>query len=106
VALADAVAERVDQRPYLHTACHPQSAIVCFRGAPDWIRPADWDSWNAGLHRAIADNAGVRLSFIPYDNARWLRAVFANPFTQRDIVDHIFAAVDEYARESQKAPRR
>jgi glutamate/tyrosine decarboxylase-like PLP-dependent enzyme len=94
VSLADAVAEHVDRRPFLTLACRPQSGIVCFRGVPDWIRHEDHDAWTEALHRAIQSDSGIRLSLVPYRGARWLRAVFANPFVETSIVERLFAAVD------------
>ncbi len=88
IGLAEAVAREVDRRPFLHLACRPQSGIVCFRGTVD--------AWTADLHAAIARDTGVQLSLVPYRRALWLRAVFANPFTERSVVERLFAAVDRY----------
>jgi glutamate/tyrosine decarboxylase-like PLP-dependent enzyme len=89
VALADAVAAEVTRRPFLTLACVPQSGIVCFRGADD--------ARTAALHTAVAREAGIHLSLVPYRGARWLRAVFANPFVEGSVVGRIFDVVDACA---------
>jgi len=96
------MAEQVRRRPFLTLACPPESAIVCFRATPAWIEADRWDAWNSGLHDAIVSRTGIHLSFVPYGDARWLRAVFSNPFTAVSVVDRVFAVVDEYAAESRK----
>lgn len=102
VHLADAIAEQARRRPFLSVACQPESAIACFRGTPQWVPPYYWDAWTAGLHREAASREGIHLSLVPYAGAKWLRAVFANPFAEASIVDRLFAVVDEYAAESRE----
>jgi len=97
VGLADAVAAEVRRRSYLTLACAPRSGIVCFRGVPDWMAVEDHDAWTAALHAVIATDTGIRLSLVPYCGARWMRAVFANPFVERSVVDRLFVAIDGHA---------
>ncbi len=97
VGLAEAVAEKTRARSFLRLACAPDSGIVCFRGTPGWIDDGQWDAWNRNLREALARRAGIHLSFVPYGGSRWLRAVFANPFTGASIVERMFALIDDYA---------
>lgn len=100
VGLAEYVAEQVSKRDFLRLAGPPEVAIVCFRGAPAWMPEDQWDKWSRKLHQRIVDRSDIYLSFVKYRGAHWLRAVFANPYTTKDVVDRIFAVADEFAAES------
>jgi len=96
VRLAEEIATEVDRRPFLHLACRPSSGIVCFRAATD-ARTSD-------LHAAIARDAGVRLSLVPFRGPLWLRAVCANPYIEERVVERIFAVVDAHAAATALSP--
>ncbi len=100
-ALTQAFVARIRARPYLELApeCapNPELNIVCFRGAPDWIAPADRDAWNAALQTALIEQGVEFLSLPSHRGACWLRTVLLNPATTPATLDVVFAAVDRFA---------
>lgn len=109
-ALIDRSYERTDQlvagvraRPFLALASAPQTNIACFRGEPEWLSPAEWDDWNAGLQATLLREEHVFLSLPLYRGGRWLRAVLLNPYTDEDVFTRLFAGIDRYAARSRAA---
>ena len=96
VDLAEDVAARVGRRRDMELASPPESGIVCFRSVPPGIPRPDVDAWNASLQRRVLADSGVYLSLVRYRGAAWLRAVFANPFTDRAVVDLVFECLDRH----------
>ena len=91
----------VSQRPFLETAGEPETNLVCFRGVPDWIPEKAWDNWNANLQAHLLQQGNAFLSLPTYRGHRWLRAVLLNPYTDEDVINHVFDHIDTFAKHGQ-----
>jgi glutamate/tyrosine decarboxylase-like PLP-dependent enzyme len=94
-------AAQIHARPYLSLASPPEMNILCFRGTPAWIAPADWDAWNAALQQTLNQTGRFFLSLPRYQGANWLKAVLLNPYTERSHILDLFHCIDRFA-ESQR----
>jgi glutamate/tyrosine decarboxylase-like PLP-dependent enzyme len=88
---------QIEKRPFLQIAGKPDMNILCFRGTPHRIPADDWDQWNAGLQTHLLRQRDVFLSFPPYREKRWLRAVLLNPYTDERLIDRLFSDIDAFA---------
>ncbi|HEY9887798.1 MAG TPA: pyridoxal-dependent decarboxylase, partial [Candidatus Obscuribacterales bacterium] len=96
-ALTAVFVEAVQARPWLALASHPQMNVVCFRGCPPALPPAQWDDWNRSLQAHLLKEAETFLSLPYYRGSLWLKAVLLNPYTTPEEVQRLFAAIDRFA---------
>ncbi|WP_346289486.1 aspartate aminotransferase family protein [Sphaerothrix gracilis] len=89
--------EQLHQRSYLQLASQPEMNILCFRGTPDWISPADWDQWNANLQQYLLRKYDVFISLPSYQGQRWLKVVLLNPYTDSSVIDRLCQGIDTFA---------
>ncbi|WOD38847.1 aspartate aminotransferase family protein [Nodosilinea sp. E11] len=99
-ALADHCLAQVRQRPYLELATDPEMNVLCFRGCPSTLPPADWDGWNIRLQEYLLQRHQTFLSVPRLRGQRWLKAVLLNPFTTVAQLSDLFLAIDRFAAEA------
>ena len=85
----------VKSRPYFTLSSEPDLNVVCFRGTPEWIPEPEWDQWNRDLQSWLLEK-DCFLSLPRFRNAAWLRVIMLNPFTEKSMIDKLFAHIDEY----------
>ncbi len=86
----------IRQRSYLKLASDPHMNVVCFRGCPDYLSPAQWDGWNTELQATLLAQRHSFLSLPGLDGAKWLKAVLLNPFTTQEQITELFRQIDGY----------
>ncbi|MGP1375437.1 MAG: pyridoxal phosphate-dependent decarboxylase family protein [Almyronema sp.] len=89
--------EQLKQLPYLEFASQPEMNIVCFRGVPDWVAPANWDAWNTDLQQQLLRKFEVFVSLPSYRGQRWLKVVLLNPYTDPAVIDRLCQGIDTFA---------
>lgn len=89
--------EKIKTFSYLKLAAEPELNIVCFRFAPEMKGETELDELNSRLQEYLLREAGIFLSLPLYRGSRWLRAVLLNPFTGKETIDKMFAAVEKFA---------
>jgi len=99
--LTDYFLQQVRKRAFLETAGEPETNLVCFRGVPSWISDNEWDNWNANLQTHLLRQGNTFLSLPTYRGHRWLRAVLLNPYTDEEIIKHLFDHIDVFAKQGQ-----
>lgn len=87
-------------RSFLELASEPETNVVCFRGAPNWIPPERWDDWNLSLAEQLVSGGHAFLSLPTYRGRRFLRAVLLNPYATKEEVTGLFERIDSFALES------
>ena len=97
-ALTEQFVAAVQQRSYLELAGQPEMNLVCFRGCPDWVSPAEWDSWNAALQAHLWQKGEAFVSVPKYRGQNWLKVVLLNPFTTAAEVQRVFDEIDHFAQ--------
>ena len=93
-ALTARVRGEVRRRPFLELAAEPETNLVCFRGVRPGSTPQDRDAWNARLQAALLREDRIFVSLPVFRDARWLRLVLLNPYTDGTVVDRLFERVD------------
>jgi glutamate/tyrosine decarboxylase-like PLP-dependent enzyme len=88
--------QAIHDRPYLTLANPPEMNVICFRGCPNWVPRDRWDDWNQALQRHLLEQGSCFLSLPQYRQARWLKAVLLNPFTESTTLDGLFTALDAF----------
>jgi glutamate/tyrosine decarboxylase-like PLP-dependent enzyme len=88
--------DHVAEHDALEVASEPETNIVCFRAAPDWCPPAERDALNERLQRRLLSEHDVFVSLPTYRDARWLRIVLLNPFTNETTLDRLFDGLDGF----------
>ncbi|NIR52056.1 aspartate aminotransferase family protein [candidate division KSB1 bacterium] len=96
--LADYFLQHIRKRPDLELASEPEMNLICFRAAPKSMLAQKWDEWNAEIQHHLLSQHQIFLALIPYRGAKWLRAVILNPFTEKDLIDRIFSAIDGFQK--------
>ncbi|MDY6817365.1 MAG: pyridoxal-dependent decarboxylase [Halobacteriales archaeon] len=94
--LTASMRERIAERDVLELATEPEMNILCFRATPAWCARDDYDDLNDRLQTALLREADVFLSLPTYRDARWLRAVLLNPFTDEAVLDRLFEHIDTF----------
>lgn len=94
--LAEPLVAGVRERDWLELASEPETNLVCFRLAPDWLDEAQYDALNEQAQHHLLDEAEVFLSLPTYRDSRWLRAVLLNPYTDESVIDRLFAELDRF----------
>ena len=100
-ALTEHFVSAVKSRSFLTLASSPQMNLVCFRGCPDWLAPAQWDTWNQTLQTHLLKQASAFLSVPHYRGQYWLKVVLLNPYTTPADIDRMFKAIDQFAENTQ-----
>lgn len=91
----------VQQRSYLVLASEPEMNLICFRGCPSWVAPADWDDWNAQLQTYLLTEGNTFVSLPKYRGQNWLKVVLLNPFTTEQTIQKVFTTIDHFSRITQ-----
>jgi glutamate/tyrosine decarboxylase-like PLP-dependent enzyme len=99
--LTDYFLQQVRKRTFLEIAGEPETNLVCFRGVPSWMSENEWDHWNVNLQNYLLRQGNAFLSLPTYRGHRWLRAVLLNPYTDKEIIKHLFDRIDVFARQEQ-----
>lgn len=94
--LTAAVRDHVADHDTLELASEPEMNLVCFRAAPDWCPPDERDALNGRLQRYLLSEQEIFVSLPTYRDARWLRVVLLNPFTDEATLDRLFDGVDVF----------
>lgn len=91
----------VRRRPYLQSACTPDTNLLCFSRR---LHDGDSDIWNQQLQQYLSEQ-GFFLSLPTYRGIRWLRMVLLNPYTTQSTVDRLFDAIDIFSGFSTRTSR-
>jgi glutamate/tyrosine decarboxylase-like PLP-dependent enzyme len=98
--LTAAIRDRVDEHEALELASEPDMNLVCFRAAPEWCPPEEYDNLNSQLQRELLSEHDVFVSLPTYRDNRWLRVVLLNPYTDATVVDRLFEEINTFLKHS------
>jgi L-2,4-diaminobutyrate decarboxylase len=93
--LASSFADALERRPGWQLAVRPESNIVCFRYAPDFL--ADADAFQTRVRDAIVHEGSFYLVKTTLLGRTWLRTTLINPLTTEADLEALLSRVEALA---------